>query len=72
MNPKIISQTAEYYPKQDGETCTLTIVLVEGTIGDYAAYIGQGDPVWVARFGQKLLFGDACRYFHLTQELYRD
>ena len=72
MNPKIISQTTEHYPTQNGETCTLTFVLVEGNIGDYAAYIGQGDPVWVARFGQKLLFGDACRYFHLAQELYRD
>lgn len=26
-------------------------VLVEGDIGDYAAYVGHGDPEWVARHG---------------------
>mgnify|MGYP001559392618 FL=1 len=71
MNPKILKYTTEHYPAQSG-TCSLTIVLVEGGIGDYAAYIGQGNPDWVARSGQKLLFGDACRYFHLSRELYRD
>jgi hypothetical protein len=50
-------------------------VLVEGDIGDYAAYVGHGDPEWVARFGDKIRFEEACCHFpggQLVREKYRD
>lgn len=48
-------------------------VLVEGDIGDYAAYVGHGDPEWVARHGNKISFEEACCHFPigLQKELYR-
>lgn len=53
---------------------TLT-VLVEGDIGDYAAYTGHGDPQWVAAHGDKISFAEACCHFpggQLVKEKYRD
>ena len=78
MNHKIIAIAIEEYPSQTIEGSErdgpfrITIVLVEGNIGDYAAYAGHGDPEWVAHHGRKLLFGDACRYFYISQLQYRD
>jgi hypothetical protein len=50
-------------------------VLVQGDIGDYAAYVGHGTPEWVARFGDKISFEEACCHFpggQLKKELYRE
>ena len=55
-------------------TC-VSVVLVAGAIGDYAAYAGTGSPEWVARMGNKISFEEACCHFpggQLTRELYRD
>lgn len=50
-----------------------TTVLVEGEIGDYAAYTGHGDPDWVAEYGDKISFAEACVHFgKLDREKYRD
>lgn len=50
-------------------------VLVEGDIGDYACYVGHGTPAWVARFGDKISFDEACCHFpggQLVREKYRE
>jgi hypothetical protein len=50
-------------------------VLVEGDIGDYACYVGHGEPEWVARHGDKISFDEACCHFpggQLKRELYRE
>jgi hypothetical protein len=52
----------------------IVVVLVAGAIGDYAAYMGQGSPEWVARFGNKISFEEACGHFpggQLSRERYR-
>lgn len=45
--------------------CPVVVVLVAGDpdVGDYAAYCGQGAPEWVARYGDKLCFAEACVHF---------
>lgn len=50
-------------------------VLVQGDIGDYACYVGHGKPEWVAQFGDKISFEEACCHFpggQLVREKYRD
>lgn len=56
-----------------GEPPPTMVVLVEGEIGDYAAYIGHGDADWVARHGDKLSFEEALCHFPigLKREKYR-
>lgn len=53
----------------------VTIVLVRGAIGDYAAYMGAGSDLdFVSRYGHKLLFAEACAIFPalaLQEEQYR-
>lgn len=53
----------------------VTIVLVRGAIGDHAAYIGAGSDLdFVRRYGNKLLFSEACAIFPalaLQEEQYR-
>lgn len=69
----IISINTKCYPSEEreGMVC-LTTVLVEGAIGDYAAYIGEGSPQWVARHGKKLFFDEAILHFPgLGRENYR-
>lgn len=54
---------------------TLTVVLVEGKIGDYAAYYGVGSNEFVAQYGNKLSFEEACIHFpgnQLVKEKYRE
>lgn len=46
----------------------LNVVLVAGEIGDYAAYAGVGDPESVARYGDKIPFGEAKIYFPGIEE----
>lgn len=50
-------------------------VLVQGDIGDYAAYTGHGSAEWVAAHGDKISFEEACVHFPggvLIREKYRD
>ena len=80
---KIIGKNRRFYPiepifeeipPQDRMFPT-TVVLVEGEIGDYAAYIGHGRPEWIAQFGDKISFEEACIHFpsgQLKKQLYRD
>jgi hypothetical protein len=42
---------------------SVTVVLVAGDIGDYAAYVGRGSPAWIARHGDKISFAEACCHF---------
>lgn len=38
-------------------------VLVAGDIEDYACYVGHELPDWVARYGKKISFEEACSHF---------
>jgi len=71
---KIIGANKRSYPSQtrDGRV-DITVVLVEGTIGDYSAYCGSGDEEFVARHGNKLSFNEAQAHFYnsLEREKYR-
>lgn len=77
---EIISVNRRTYPTQGpgdswSETPpTVVTVLVGGSIGDYAAYTGIGDPQWVARNGDKIRYEEACCHFPigLEREKYRD
>ena len=41
----------------------LSVVLVEGDIGDYAAYCGQGSDEFVAAHGDKISYDEANIHF---------
>lgn len=77
---KIIGIIKRCYPVEDvyltyviEDSIVTTTVLVEGGIGDYAAYTGHGDPEWVARMGDKISFAEACCHFGpLEREKYRN
>lgn len=73
--PKIIGINTRYYPCQLNpfDPPPTLAVLVEGDIGYYACYVGHGDPEWVARYGDKISFKEACCHFpdQLKTELYR-
>ncbi len=74
--PKILSINNRCYPMYDPagyyehseNPPTITTVLVEGDIGDYAAYTGIGPPEWVARFGNKIPFKEASVHFPIGLE----
>ena len=70
---KILSVNRRSLPSPDGYGEYL-VVLVEGDIGDYAAYYAGGnDPEWAARYGNKISFEEACCHFMpLSRERYRD
>ena len=61
----ILSTDTKSYPSEYNPNGHVEIiaVLVGGTIGDYAAYIGQGTVEFVARSGDKLSFIEAKQYF---------
>lgn len=87
---KILGVSTRYYPMQasvngkpmfaEGVDQTddppkTVCVLVEGDIGDYAAYVGHGNPEWVAAHGDKIRFEEACAHFpggQLVKEKYRE
>ena len=79
--PNILGVNTRHYPKQgleygthDSDPPPTRAGLVAGDIGDYAWYVGHGDPEWVARFGDKISFQEACIHFphSLEKEKYRD
>lgn len=66
MDPKILSTIKLRIPGPGSalRLTDITVVLVEGSVNDYAAYIGASqDPEWVRRFGNKMTFGEACCFF---------
>jgi hypothetical protein len=77
---KILGINERWYPKAGEllERVPITVVLVEGDIGDYSAYVGGGPKEaveWIARYGDKISFEEACVHFpggQLKRELYRD
>ncbi len=72
---KIIGENHRYYPSEAMKAYppVTMAVLVEADIGDYACYIGHGTAEWVARFGDKISFEEACFHFPrgLVREKYR-
>lgn len=89
--PKILGVNTRYYPTfiwaegvdhEANNVCGwsenppgVLTVLVEGDIGDYAAYTGIGSPEWVAQHGDKISFDEACCHFpggQLIREKYRE
>lgn len=74
---EILEVNCRTYPSENapGPGVDVLVVLVTGELGDYAAYAGQGSPEWVARFGNKISFEEACVHFpnaQLTRAEYRD
>jgi hypothetical protein len=50
----------------------VTIVLVDGTNNDYAAYLGVGSDKFIAERGNKLTFEEAKTFFpSIEEEKYR-
>jgi len=70
---KIIGKNERWYTSEDGEEIGVITVLVEGRVGDYAAYTGIGSPEYVAKLGNKISFKEACIHFPfgLDEEKYR-
>ena len=70
MDGDILGVNKRYYPTQLDimNPLPVTVVLVAGAIGDYAAYSGVGAPEWVARFGDKLSFKEATCHFPIGLE----
>ena len=71
---KIIGKNERWYISETGEEICIATVLVEGNIGDYAAYTGIGSPEHIAKRGDKITFTEACIHFPfgLVKEKYRE
>lgn len=65
---KILSINKHNYATQAGGFVEVTVVLVAGEIGHYAAYIGVGPLEWIMRFGDKISYHEACIHFVGLQE----
>jgi len=67
VSNRILGANRRSYPAQVGQDghsrVDVTVVLVAGDIGDYAAYAGAGSDDWIARFGDKVSFEEACVHF---------
>ena len=62
---KILGVNKRYYPAPDhSRELAVSVVLCEGDIGDYAAYVGLGDDIgFIATHGDKISFEEACSHF---------
>ena len=72
---KIIGENVRCYPAQNGQGYVeIKVVLVEGVIGDYAAYAGCGTNQFVAAQGNKISFNEANVHFcgSLEKDKYRE
>lgn len=76
---RIIGTNKRCYPDENGKdgrmNTHVAVVLVEGSREDYSAYVGIGSPEWIAQFGDKISFEEACIHFpggQLKKELYRE
>ncbi len=77
MDNDILGVNKRFYPSPEPNSREIptTAVLVAGAIGDYACYVGHGEPEWIRRFGDKISFEEACCHFpggQLEKEKYRD
>ncbi len=70
----IIGVNRRGMPAQLLDRIDYKVVLVGGHVGDYAAYVGQGEDERVAEHGSKLSFKEACIHFPvgLKEENYRE
>jgi hypothetical protein len=71
----IIGVDKRCYPSNltDRGYVEITVVLVEGAIGDYAAYIGHGTKDFIRSSGDKLSFREAQQHFpDIEKEKYRE
>jgi len=72
----ILASGTIIFPRNDfgrHATSELRAVLVEGTVGDYAVYLGDGSDDWVSRFGNKASFRMAKAFFpYLEKDKYRE
>ena len=70
----ILGQNIRSYPAVGGHQDVI-VVLVQGSINDYAAYAAGGrDPEFAKRYGGKLSFIEACQHWpggQLKEEQYR-
>lgn len=78
LKEKILSVNKRHYPTEKNglhsfEPLCVTVVLIAGEIGDYAAYCAiTEDLEWVACFGDKLCFQEAqCHFPGIEKEKYR-
>jgi len=80
---RIVGVNMRYYPTDvhfahgwnNARYMPTVAVLVAGEIGDYACYVGHGSEEFVAQFGDKISFAEACCHFpggQLKKENYRD
>ena len=64
---KVIGVNERWYPTPSGmDRRPVTVVLVEGSVGDYACYVGIGtkdDAQGIAAHGDKITFAEACCHF---------
>lgn len=73
---KILGSNKRSYPSQNSPAGyqNVTVVLVAGDVGDYAAYAGEGSPEWIAAHGNKIGFDEAIVHFpggQLDKDRYR-
>lgn len=73
---KILGVNKRYLPQDNHErNIPLTVVLVEGDVGDYAAYAGLTENIdFVKAYGDKISFKEACCHFpggQLDEKRYR-
>jgi hypothetical protein len=64
--PKILAAMTLWVPGPEvmDRRTALTVILVRGAVGDYAAYIGAGDDQdFVQMYGEKLTYDKAVAYF---------
>ncbi len=75
---KILDTDTKNYPRQLPGPCmtagrSIVFVLVDDDIGHCACFAGHGEPEWVARFGDKLVFEEARIHFPtIARNKYRD
>jgi hypothetical protein len=60
---KIIGTDRRGYASAPRDIVNITVVLVLGEVNDCCAYIGEGDPEWVAAHGDKLPLAEVDTYF---------
>ena len=69
---KILNTNTRCHPSEQGGRASITAVLVEGVVGDYAVYVGFGSPEYIAQHGDKLSFDEAKMHFPgIEKENYR-
>lgn len=72
----ILGVNKRYYPfPNHSRNIPMTVILVAGDIGDYAAYAGFGDDLeFIKAYGDKISFEEACCHFpggQLKKDRYR-